>query len=263
MKELSDVISSARNKVDLTQKQLADKMGVTQGTIGQYETKKGEIGKNGKEKKSSTPSLDKIPEMAEILNLDVTDFFPSHPNLKANIVKKELKNNFAHYTDFIPKDYAPSNIVFLSKSEMRVGAGSEGVFDLEMLNSEERKVAVDKSFIKGLNPANLKVFEVVGDSMSPEYEESDWVIVDMVNHRYDFVKIAGIYIVRIGEIVYVKRVEFLPYGKVKLISLNPKYGDIYPHKEGYDDDWEILGKVCGKIHYEVYKGLTFNDYGIK
>ena len=161
------------------------------------------------------------------------------------------------------KDLSLDNIVFLSKSEMRVGAGSEGVFDLEMLSSEERKVAVDKSFIKGLNPANLKVFEVVGDSMSPEYEESDWVIVDMVNHRYDFVKIAGIYIVRIGEIVYVKRVEFLPYGKVKLISLNPKYGDIYPHKEGYDDDWEILGKVCGKIHYEVYKGLTFNDYGIK
>lgn len=161
------------------------------------------------------------------------------------------------------KDLSLDNIVFLSKSEMRVGAGSEGVFDLEMLSSEERKVAVDKSFIAGLNPANLKVFEVVGDSMSPEYEENDWVIVDMVNRRHDFVKIAGIYIVRIGEIVYVKRVEFLPYGKVKLISLNPKYGDIYPHKEGYDDDWEILGKVCGKIHYEVYKGLAFNDYGIK
>lgn len=160
------------------------------------------------------------------------------------------------------KDLPLDNIVFLSKSEMRVGAGSEGVFDLEMLSSEERKVAVDKSFIAGLNPANLKVFEVVGDSMSPEYEENDWVIVDMVNCRYEFIKIAGIYIVRIGEIVYVKRVEFLPYGKVKLISLNPKYGDIYPHKEGYDD-WEILGKVCGKIHYEVYKGLTFNDYGIK
>ena len=160
------------------------------------------------------------------------------------------------------KDLPLDNIVFLSKPEMRVGAGREGVFDIEMLNSEERKVAVDKSFIAGLNPANLKVFEVVGDSMSPEYEENDWVIVDMVNCRYEFIKIAGIYIVRIGEIVYVKRVEFLPYGKVKLISLNPKYGDIYPHKEGYDD-WEILGKVCGKIHYEVYKGLTFNDYGVR
>ena len=42
--ELSDVISSARKKAKLTQKELADKMGVSQGTIGQYETKKVEIG---------------------------------------------------------------------------------------------------------------------------------------------------------------------------------------------------------------------------
>lgn len=261
--DIHQKIKAFRLEAGLTQVQFAEKLGITQGLVAHYETQPGEIGKNGKEKKSSKPELEKLPLIAEILGKSVVDLFDDEAREKANIVKKELKTNFAHYADFIPKDYAPSNIVFLSKSEMRVGAGSEGVFDLEMLSSEERKVAVDKSFIKGLNPANLKVFEVVGDSMSPEYEESDWVIVDMVNHRYDFVKIAGIYIVRIGEIVYVKRVEFLPYGKVKLISLNPKYGDIYPHKEGYDDDWEILGKVCGKIHYEVYKGLTFNDYGIK
>nr|DAS03338.1 MAG TPA: hypothetical protein [Caudoviricetes sp.] len=34
-----------------------------------------------------------------------------------------------------------------------------------------------------------------------------------------------------------------------------------PHKEGYE--CEILGKVCGKVHCEIYKGLTFEDYGIK
>ena len=97
--------------------------------------------------------------------------------------------------------------------------------------------------------------------MLPDFDESDWAIVDMVNNRGNFVRIAGVYVVRMGEIVYIKRVEFLPNDNVKLISLNPKYGDIYPHKEGYD--CEILGKVCGKIHYEVHKGLTFNDYGIK
>lgn len=259
--ELSDVISSARKKAKLTQKELADKMGVSQGTIGQYETKKGEIGKDGKEKKTANPSLDKIPDMAEILDLDVTSFFPSHPELKNQIVKKELKNNFEKYAHLIPAEYGLKNVVFLSKSEMRVGAGSEGTFDLEMLDKEERKVAVDKSFVKGLNPANLRVFEVVGDSMLPDFEESDWAIVDMVNNRSNFVRIAGVYVIRMGEIVYIKRVEFLPNGNVKLISLNPKYGDIYPHKEGYD--CEILGKVCGKIHYEVHRGLTFNDYGIK
>lgn len=63
-----------------------------------------------------------------------------------------------------------------------------------------------------------------------------------------------------GDVVYVKRVEFLPENKIKLISLNPIYDGIYPHQHGYD--CEILGKVCGKIHYEIQKGLTFDDNGI-
>lgn len=258
--ELSDVISSARKKAKLTQKELADKMGVSQGTIGQYETKKGEIGKDGKEKKTANPSLDKIPDMAEILDLDVTSFFPSRPELKNQIVKKELKNNFEKYAHLIPAEYSLKNVVFLSKSDMLIGAGSEGAYDLDLFN-KETKIAVDRSFIKGLDPKNLKLFEVVGDSMQPEYDEGDLAIVDMVNFRGDFIKIGGIYVVRVGDVVYVKRVEFLPKGAIKLISLNSKYGDLYPHKEGYE--YEILGKVCGKIKLEIQKGLTFSDSGIK
>lgn len=159
------------------------------------------------------------------------------------------------------KDLSLDNIVFLSKSEMRVGAGSEGVYDLEMLQKDERKIAVDKAFLKGLDTKNLRIFEVVGDSMEPDFYEGDWAIADMVAGRDKFIRIAGVYIVRMGESVYIKRVEFLPHNGIKLISINTKYGEMYPHKEGYE--WEILGKVCGKVHCEVYKGLTFEDYGIK
>jgi putative transcriptional regulator len=159
------------------------------------------------------------------------------------------------------KDLSLDNIVFLSKSEMRVGAGSEGVYDLAMLQKDERKIAVDRAFLKGLDTKNLRIFEVVGDSMEPDFYEGDWAIADMVAGRDKFVRIAGVYIVRMGESVYIKRVEFLPHNGIKLISINTKYGEMYPHKEGYE--WEILGKVCGKVHCEVYKGLTFEDYGIK
>lgn len=152
-------------------------------------------------------------------------------------------------------------MLFLPKSEMRIGAGSEGVYDLAMLQKDERKIAVDKAFLKGLDTKNLRIFEVVGDSMEPDFYEGDWAIADMVAGRDNFVRIAGVYIVRMDDVVYIKRVEFLPQNKIKLISLNPKYSDIYPHKEGYE--CEILGKVCGKVHCEVYKGLTFEDYGIK
>ena len=259
--DLSDKIRNARKKQGLTQVQLAEKLGVTQGTINQYETKAGEVDNKGKPKKTAKPSLEKIPELAEALDMDISEFFENSETLKKVIVKKELKNNFAKYSDLIPDENQLKNVVFLSKSEMRIGAGSEGVYDLAMLQNEERKVVVDRAFLKGLKPQNLRIFEVVGDSMEPDFFEGDWAIADMVAGRGDFVRIAGVYIVRVDDVVYIKRVEFLPQNKIKLISLNPKYSDMYPHKEGYE--CEILGKVCGKVHCEVYKGLTFEDYGIK
>ncbi|AQW83015.1 XRE family transcriptional regulator [Campylobacter pinnipediorum] len=258
--DLADIIRKARKRANLTQLQFADKLGVTQAMIAQYETKKGEIGKNGKEKKTALPGIDKLQEIADILGEDITLFFPNREKNKKHIIEKELKSNFEKYIELIPSEFQIKNTVFLPKSEMLIGAGAEGAFDLSLFESETR-VAVDKKFIGGLNPANLKLFEVVGDSMFPEYDEGDLAIVDMVNHRYDFVKIAGIYVVRVGDVVYIKRVEFLPENAVKLISLNSKYGDMYPHKDGYE--CEILGKVCGKIKFEISKGLTFSDSGIK
>nr|DAR65284.1 MAG TPA: Repressor protein CI [Caudoviricetes sp.] len=184
------------------------------------------------------PDLKNMVAIAKVLKLDVND-----------VILQNLFSNSKENTFLIPK------------SEMRIGAGSEGVYDLEMLQKDERKIAVDKAFLKGLDTKHLRIFEVVGDSMEPDFYEGDWAIADMVAGRGEFVRIAGVYIVRVDDVVYIKRVEFLPQNKIKLISLNPKYSDMYPHKEGYE--CEILGKVCGKVHCEVYKGLTFEDYGIK
>ncbi len=258
--DIHQKIRAFRQEAGLTQVQFAEKLGITQGLVAHYETQPGEIGKNGKEKKSSKPELEKLPLIAEILGKNVIDLFDDEETSKRQIVKKELKNNFEKYAHLIPAEYGLKNVVFLSKSEMLIGAGSEGAYDLDLFN-KETKIAVDRSFIKGLDPKNLKLFEVVGDSMQPEYDEGDLAIVDMVNFRGEFIKIGGIYVVRVGDVVYVKRVEFLPKGAIKLISLNSKYGDLYPHKEGYE--YEILGKVCGKIKLEIQKGLTFSDSGIK
>lgn len=150
----------------------------------------------------------------------------------------------------------PDNIILIDKLDMRAGAGSAGFVDVPY---EGQKIAVDKFIINGLNPKYLKVIEVVGDSMEPEFQEGDIALLDMVYGRDTFTKIGGIYVVRVNDVVYIKKVEFLPDGKLKLISINKDYGDMLPHEQGYD--YEILGKVCGKIH--IGKGLTFNNGGIK
>jgi putative transcriptional regulator len=245
---LGSKIKRARSAKKMTQLQLSEVVGVNRASIAQYETD------------TFVPPINTLKKIADACDVDMLYFFDDEDASKNQIVKKELKNNFEKYAHLIPAEYSLKNVVFLSKSDMLIGAGSEGAYDLDLFN-KETKIAVDRSFIKGLDPKNLKLFEVVGDSMQPEYDEGDLAIVDMVNFRGDFIKIGGIYVVRVGDVVYVKRVEFLPKGAIKLISLNSKYGDLYPHKEGYE--YEILGKVCGKIKLEIQKGLTFSDSGIK
>nr|WP_314468929.1 XRE family transcriptional regulator [uncultured Campylobacter sp.] len=257
--DLSETIRKARLKADLTQVQLAEKLGVTQGTITQYETKPGELDNKGKPKKSVKPSLDKLPEMAEVLNLDVTDFFDNSAAIKKNIVKKELKDNFERYAHLVPEDRQLKDAVLIPKLQIVAGAGSEGFFDVAMLNTKGY-VPVERHIIGKLSPENLRAIEVVGDSMEPEFYEGDVAIIDMVNHRYDFIKIAGVYVVRSDEAVYIKKVEFMPKGGIRMMSINRSYGDITISP---DENFEILGKVCGKVHYEIYKGLVFDNQGIK
>jgi phage repressor protein C with HTH and peptisase S24 domain len=191
------------------------------------------------------------PNMPDFKNITVlSEIFDVNPLSFINDKKTNKYKNIQQLDN---------NVVLLDKISLRAGAGVGAYDDLPV---ESTKIAVDKSAIaleKGLDPKNLKVIEVVGDSMEPEYYEGDFAVIDMVNGRYDFLKIGGVYIVRVADVIYIKKVEFLPEHKIKLISLNKQYSDIYPHKDGYD--CEILGKVCGKIHFS--KGLFFDNQGIE
>lgn len=173
-------------------------------------------------------------------------------------LKEMMKNPSQEIINIVKNSYPmPSNdVIYLDKLDMRAGAGAAGIIDVPR---EGNRIALDKLMLNGLYSQHLKVIEVIGDSMQPEYNEGDIALIDMVDGRYDFKKISGMYIVRVGDVVHIKRIEFLPNDRVRLISINKAYGDILPHKEGYE--YEILGKVCGKIRIE--KGLTFYDQGIK
>ena len=218
-------IKAFRLEAGLTQAQFAEKLGITQGLVAHYETQPGEIGKNGKEKKSSKPELEKLPLIAEILGKNVVDLFDDETQSKSDIVKKELKDNFERYAHLVPEDRQLKDAVLIPKLQIVAGAGSEGFFDVAMLNTKGY-VPVERHVIGKLNPENLRAIEIVGDSMEPEFYEGDVAIIDMVNHRYDFVKIAGVYVVRSDEAVYIKKVEFMPKGGIRMMSINRSYGDI-------------------------------------
>ncbi|ALV25061.1 peptidase S24 LexA-like protein [Campylobacter iguaniorum] len=143
--------------------------------------------------------------------------------------------------------------------DMVAGFGTEGYLDADF--SSSHSIALPNEFLGNIYPKYARVIRCLGDSMIPEFENGDYLLIEMLGGR-DFIKRAGIYLVRVGDIVYIKRVEFLPNGDAKLISINQSYGVMQPIKD-YGLDYEILGAVYGKISIKIGTGFQFDNQGIK
>lgn len=81
------------------------------------------------------------------------------------------------------------------------------------------------------------VIPVDGDSMEPMFHDGDELYVRL----QPAVEIGEIGIFEIGDKGYVKK-----YAADRLISLNPKYDDIYPDEYA---ETKCVGKVIGKVEY--------------
>jgi hypothetical protein len=90
----------------------------------------------------------------------------------------------------------------------------------------------------GLDPAHLSVIEVTGDSMEPSLRDGDEILVDRSARAWR----DGIHVVRIDDVLLVKRLEQGPAGTIRVISDNPAY----PTTERARADVVIIGRVAWK-----------------
>lgn len=91
---------------------------------------------------------------------------------------------------------------------------------------------------QGLEPGALTVIAVEGDSMEPTLRDGDEILVDRSPRPLR----AGIHIIRLDDVLLVKRLEPGPAGTVTIISDNPAYG----RGERSLTDVEIIGRVVWK-----------------
>lgn len=91
---------------------------------------------------------------------------------------------------------------------------------------------------QGLEPANLSVIEVEGDSMEPTLRDGDEILVD----RSPRPMRAGVHVIRLDDVLLVKRLETGPAGTIRVISDNPAY----PRMERAVTEVEIVGRVVWK-----------------
>ena len=91
---------------------------------------------------------------------------------------------------------------------------------------------------QGLEPAALSVIAVEGDSMDPTLRDGDEILVDRTPRALR----AGIYVIRMDDVLLVKRLEPGRVGQVNIISDNPAYG----RRERSLADVEVIGRVVWK-----------------
>lgn len=91
---------------------------------------------------------------------------------------------------------------------------------------------------QGLEPAMLSVIEVEGDSMEPTLRDGDEILVDRTPRPTR----AGIHVIRLDDVLLVKRLESGPGGTLHIISDNAAY----PRMERPLREVEVLGRVVWK-----------------
>jgi phage repressor protein C with HTH and peptisase S24 domain len=118
-----------------------------------------------------------------------------------------------------PQNTESSDYVYMPRNSVRspVGRGtvqSRQIVDYVALKTEwlSRRIGID--------PKSLILVEAVSDSMTPTIDEGDLVLVDLRDPRF---RHDGIYVLRAGGDLSIKRIQRRPDGKLIIRSDNTAY----------------------------------------
>lgn len=98
---------------------------------------------------------------------------------------------------------------------------------------------------RGLNPGNLAVISVKGDSMEPGFRNNDLILVDQAqSHPAD----GQVFVFRLGSELFIKHVQRLPDGGMHLISANKLYPPIVVDTAKATNGFHVIGRVVASMH---------------
>nr|DAX46203.1 MAG TPA: Repressor protein CI [Caudoviricetes sp.] len=172
-------------------------------------------------------------EMSLADNLARTD------KLVQQLATQKRKNRQPESADVCDTQGNPVDIddfVFIPYYDVRLSAGT-GVWmdDEQPVNTLAFRAEWLQTFVTSQFD-RLSVVKVSGDSMDDVLKNNDTILVD---HTQNEVR-DGLYALRIGNEVFVKRIQRLP-NKLLVISANAAYP---PFELSADDDYAIIGKVA-------------------
>lgn len=142
---------------------------------------------------------------------------------------------------FFGEDNVGSDYAYIPLYDIRPSAGPGTSVETEEVKDF---LAFKQEWIRGVlrvNPKDLKLVYVDGDSMEPTLHNGDIILVNVGNHS---VVRDGVYVVRIGAATLVKRLQLLPGNKLKVKSDNEGvYESFLVDLEKLGDEVSVIGRV--------------------
>lgn len=125
----------------------------------------------------------------------------------------------------------------IPKLAVGASAGPGAINDAETLAG---KIGFDEKWLRkqGLEPSKLSLIRVDGESMAPTLNNGDDIMVD--NKAAETSLRDGIYVIRLDDVLMVKRLAKAPAGRISVLSDNPAYPD-WPDVDGAAVS--IIGRV--------------------
>ena len=204
-------LQEIRRELGLTQEEMGARIDKGKGSISKYE--------NG----DAEPPYSVLEKYAEISDKNFNWIFtgksdwkiPCAADKEAVAITTSPREDHKEDLSEVLAEY-----VKVPRYEVAASAGGGAVVESEQIVDY---LLFGMEWVKntlGVNPKRLALISVVGDSMSPSYNDGDLILVDTSTGRP---KSDAVYVLQHDSCLWVKRLHFHFDGSVAVISDNPRY----------------------------------------
>lgn len=237
MKTTGRRIAQARESKGLNQSELARRLGVTPQSVQAWES-----GKN-------VPRNQKLASIADMLGVSVSYLMgegagmPDLLSVTGISNESNLPSGWKTIDNIINKPVSNETIIEIPRFDVKASMGdgcalSDGYIDLIQRMTVSLEWLKQQSLIY-TSPDNLAIITGDGDSMSGTFNHGDALLVDrgVTELRSD-----AVYVFAIDGEIFIKRLQRLPGGDIRVISDNKLY-ESYTIADGLKDRFMLLARV--------------------
>ena len=217
-------LKSRRKELKLTQKEIADQLGISYQAYSAWE------------RRVKEPSKEKVQRLEQILKVPKGYFTEIEIVRLYNILSNKGKNQVVEYArDLVQKE-----------KTQQVISVSENLYEYHVY--EKMSAGIGASVYDDRNYDTVYFDEelahdfaswVSGDSMEPKYQNGSVALIRETGFDYD----GAVYAVVCNSQTYIKRV-YREEEVLRLVSINPRYDDIFI---SYDEDPRVVGVIVGNF----------------